>query len=220
MAAMLARACWRHLVTDHQRCAGRFPRRRSRASSRRSPTARRTHRGQVVLRRRAGVAASRACCTGDAARACARSVRPAARVGHRGQRRRADLPAARRPRCRDRRRPRHRRAVGDARVAADLRARSRRAFAPGASSTAWSKASREIAAASRSTFPRRRRRAQRAARQARHSLSGAAVVRGSRIRGAASANSDSPALDRDEVQRSAFERLMPVAPASRAASRP
>ncbi len=43
----------------------------------------------------------------DAARARARGVRAAARVGHRAQRRRAHLRAAGRPRRRDRRRPRH-----------------------------------------------------------------------------------------------------------------
>ena len=99
---------FRHLATDHGSVRRAFPtRRRWRASRRRSPTA-----SSAIAGRCASPSSRRcrwrACCAAAvAARARARGLRAAARLGHRGQLRRARLPAARRSRRRDRRRSRH-----------------------------------------------------------------------------------------------------------------
>ncbi len=98
-----------HLATDHGSVRRAFPRTSLARSRRRSPTARSSPRTGAV-RRRTGAAARSRPARRRAARARARGVRLPANLGHRGELRRPRLPAARRPRRRDRRGSRHPRA--------------------------------------------------------------------------------------------------------------
>ena len=116
----------------------------------------REHRGQVRFAVEAALPLARVL-RGSRPRERALEVfGSAARLGHRGELRRARLSAARRPRRRDRRRPRHPRAGRRRGVGSRSAARWKRRFATAASPKASKRASREINALLARHFPRER----------------------------------------------------------------